>query len=155
MPSTGGGRQGKAGTRGTQTPPTAPDPGCPGAPLGLPASLWPCRVDGCLHFFRVMNTLPDKRHFWKSLVSSVRNWNGSRAPLGSPESSSSPTPSRGRRQRPPAKPRTTAVPQPASSGFTCSLSSSTIPAPLAPRRQHKAPAPGAGSFAAAGRDFRC
>ena len=30
-----------------------------------------------------MNTLPDNRHFWKSLVSSVRNWNTtSPAPLG-------------------------------------------------------------------------
>lgn len=43
------------------------------ASLGRPASLQPCRVDSCLHFFRVMNTLPDNRHFWKSLVSSVRN----------------------------------------------------------------------------------
>lgn len=44
--------------------------------------------DRCLHFFRVMNTLPDNRHFWKSLVSSVRNCSlssrtipGPRAPL--------------------------------------------------------------------------
>lgn len=47
-------------------------PGCP-----LPAM--PRRGPGsCLHFFRVMNTLPDDRHFWKSLVSSVRNCNTTR-----------------------------------------------------------------------------
>lgn len=27
-----------------------------------------------LHFFNVMTTLPDVLHFWKSRVSSVRNW---------------------------------------------------------------------------------
>lgn len=27
-----------------------------------------------LHFFKVMTTLPEVRHFWKSRVSSVRNW---------------------------------------------------------------------------------
>lgn len=59
----------------------------PWASLGLPVSFRPCRVDSCLHFFRVMNTLPDNRHFWKSLVSSVRNWNTiNPAPLSSPKS---------------------------------------------------------------------
>ena len=54
-----------------------------GASLGLPAPFRPCCIHSCLHFFRVMNTLPDNRHFWKSLVSSVRNWNTrSPAPLG-------------------------------------------------------------------------
>lgn len=66
---------------------------------------------------------------------------------------SSPNPSHSRRQRSPAKPQIS-VPQPARSGFTCSLSRSTIPASLAPRRQHKAQAIGAGSSAHTGRDFR-
>ena len=63
--------------------PEAPSHWAPGVSLGLPARFRPCRVHSCLHFFRVMNTLPDNRHFWKSLVSSVRNWNTtSPAPLG-------------------------------------------------------------------------
>lgn len=69
-------------------------------------------------------------------------------------SPSSPSPSRSRRQRSRAKPQTISIPRPDSSGFTCSLSSSTIPAPLAPLRQHKTQGIGAGSFTQAGRDFR-
>ena len=66
----------------------------------------------------------------------------------------SPCPSRRRRQRSRAKPRTASVPQPASSGYTCSLSSSTILALLAPLGQHKPQTVGAGSFTRPGRDFR-
>lgn len=93
VPSTRGRKRGEGGMR-RKLGSWLPDTGHPGRGIARPpSSLRPCRVHSCLHFFRVMNTLPDNRHFWKSLVSSVRNWNTTnQAPLGNPESPPRPVP---------------------------------------------------------------
>ena len=111
---------------------TGRGPGCP-----LPGG-----PGDCLHFLRVMNTLPDERHFWKSLVSSVRNCNTTR-PVRQPPLLAPPPHGPG----PPAKgePRPELTPL------------ARVPGPPGPpvrRRQQKPPAVTAGKLARAGRDFR-
>lgn len=74
-----------------------------------------------------MYTLPDDRHFWKSLVSSVRNCNTTR-PVRQPPVLAPPR----HRPGPPAKGETRAdptcsTPRPSGAAGTCSLSSNTIP----------------------------
>lgn len=74
-----------------------------------------------------MYTLPDDRHFWKSLVSSVRNCNTTR-PVRQPPVLAPPR----HRPGPPAKGEaradpTGSTPRPSGAAGTCSLSSKTIP----------------------------
>lgn len=136
--SPGGGRRGQAGGRAVPSQASLRGPG------------------DSLHFLRVMNTLPDERHFWKSLVSSVRNCNTTRPvrqpPLLAPPPHGPGPPAKGEPRpeltplaRVPGPPR---PPVPARSRATPSW------APQVRRRQQKPPAVTAGRLARAGRDFR-